>query len=320
MKKLTFIMNDSESFLRDKVLSVAEEWGFTPSDIRHTEVWNAAQASSPLSLFGTAKMTHLDLTDKKKLKAFVNAIDNSKKTGDFNNENWFGVGLIITTLHAQGVKKIENLIKANGGTTIKKEKPDAMRKKLLDEVSLSKRTREQVEDYVGNDYEMLISPLNEIKKLDKTAQQELSFEDFVVMLPTRPGAIPPWEFVTPMLEGRINEAIDLYDRILSGSHVLQTMWHAKSKVDMMYRLKMLTVNGVKGTKKQAEVLGERDSPVLYYTGKPAQRLSAEVVEYIAALTYKVEEDIKGGLNVNSDLHFRSYIAKVAVAAKLNKIV
>lgn len=312
-------MDDSEGFLRTKTLEIANEWGFKSNHIRETEEFNATTASSPVSIFGETTITHLNLTDANKLRAFVKVIEDSKKTGLLEG-NWFGSGVIITTTHARGAKKIEDLVKKHKGKVVKKAKPEEARKRLLDEVNLNANVRKLIEDHVGEDYSMLVSPITEIKKWDAARQKNLTFDEFLVMLPVQPGAVKPFEFLTPMLEGRTNEALESFRRAMINSHVLVAMITAKNRIEQMYRLKVLQLNGITDSKEQARILGIKNSGSVWYAFKSVRNLSPDVVEYIAKLTFKTENELKGGLNVDSNTHFEAYISKVSTSIKYNRIV
>ena len=316
-KKLIFIMADSEAYLRDEVLRVLGEWGFTKNNLKSVEEWNGILANNTVSLFGEVSITHLDLSDGNKLKKFVSMIDDKKEKEKFKNENWFGAGLIITSVHAKGAKKIETLVEKTGGIVIKKNKPDEMKKILLSRVNLNSQSRDFLDSFAGDDYQILVGIINEIESMDKDAQSKLTIDDLIVRLPSKPGALPPWEFVNPMLEGNARKAIELYERSVEGSHVLVTMKLARTKLQLMYRLKVLMASGVNKSQDQATMLNERNGPNIWITSKVAQRLDLKTVEYLATLALKAEADLKGHSRVDPDLLFRNFIATTCLAIKYN---
>lgn len=315
--KIEFIMSDSEAYLRDEVLRISKEWGFNKSSIKTVEEWNPALVRGSVSLFGDVSMIHLDLTDKNKLKNFVTLISDKNNKKMFES-NWSGPGLLITSTHAQGTKKIETLVSSSGGSVRKKAKPAEMKKVLFKRIKISKDAKEFLDAYVGEDYQILIGVVNQIEKMDDESQKNLSIEDLAVRLPGKPGALPPWDFINPMLEGNANRAIDLYERSVVGSHVLVTMKLARTKLQLLYRIKMLQLSGVHKADKQAEILNERNGPNIWIIAKLAQKLDVSTTEYLAKLALKTEADLKGHSNANPDVIFKNFIAMTCLAVKYNK--
>lgn len=319
-KKITFIMADSEAYLRDEVIRVAEEWGFSKSNVKTVEDWNPALGRNSISLFGDVSITHLDLADGNKLKNFVTFMEDKRHKDLFKAENWFGAGLIITSTHAKGAKKVETLVEKSGGKVQRKATPEEMRKILLKRLSLGKETSEFLDAYVGNDYQILVGIVNQLEKLTKDEQKALTVDDLVVRLPGKPGSLPPWEFVNPMLEGNTKKAIELYERAVEGSHVLVTMKLARTKLQLLYRLKLLQIAGVWKSQEQAAVVGERNGPNIWITAKVAQQLDMATVEYLAKLALKTEASLKGESRVNPDLLFRNFIAMTCLSIKYNRVL
>lgn len=313
---LLFVMSDSEAHLRDEVIRQREKWGFKSSNVKTTETWNPALARGSVSLFGEPTLIHLDLSDKNRLKSFVEMIDDKKSK--YFEDHWFGQGVIITSTHAQGTKKIENLIKKSGGKVIKKAKPAEMVKILLNRVNLSKESKDFLKDYAGENYEILFSIVNQIEKMDKSEQQNTTIEDLIIRLPSKPGAVPPWEFINPMLEGDAKKAIKLYERAIEGSHILVTMTFAKSNLQLLYRLKVLQSVGIWKSNEQAETIGERNGPKIWNAANVAKKVDIKTAEYLAKLALATEANLKGHSSANPDIIFKNFIAAVCIAIDKNK--
>lgn len=313
--KLMFIMSDSEAYLRDEVIRNYKKWGFKSSNVKSVEVWNPAMTRGSMSLFGDPVMIHLDLSDKNKLKKFVEMIDDKK--GKYFDGNWFGQGMIITSTHAQGTKKIENLVNKADGVVVKKSKPNEMLKLLLNRVHLSKESKDFLKMYAGEDYQILFSVINQIEKMPKKEQELVSPEDLIIKLPTKPGAVPPWEFINPLLEGNAKEAIELYERCVEGSHVLVTMSLARSNLQLIYRLKMLQIAGVWQSKEQADAVGERNGPKIWNAAKTAKNINISTAEYLAKLALETEAKLKGYSSADPNIIFTNFIAATCLAIKTN---
>lgn len=318
MRKLLFIMSDSEAYLRDEVLRTYKEWGFNKSNVKTVEEWNPAITKNTVSLFGEVSMTHLDLSDNNKLKAFVKMLDDKKYKSLFEGENWFGAGLIITSIHAKGTKKIENLVKKTGGKIQKKTKPDEMKKILMSRINLNNETASFLDAYVGNDYQILIGIVNQIEKMDEDEQRNMTVDELIVRLPHKPGSLPPWEFINPMLEGNAHDAVSKYERAVEGSHVLVTMQLARKKLQLLYRLKVLQLSGVWKSQEQAKIVGEKHGPNIWITAKTAQNLDIKTAEYLAKLALETEAKLKGASSIDPHVLFKNFIAMTCLAVKYNR--
>lgn len=313
-----FIMSDSDSYLRDEVLRTADKWGFSSANVKYTESWDPTLVRGSMSLFGEESMVHLDLSNNSKLKAFVSLIRSKKEKQMFENESWFGPGLIITSIHARGAKAIQDLVTKTGGEVVKKAKPAEMKKLLLQRVNLNSESQDFLNNYVGEDYEILFPIVNQLKNMSDDEQFELKIDDLIVRLPGTPGSVLPWEFVNPMLEGNAKEAIDLYERAVSGSHILVTMQLARTKLQLMYRLKLLLIAGVWKSDEQAKILKERNGPNIWITAKAAKGVSVDTAEYLAKLALATEANLKGASSANPDLIFKNFIASTCIAINNNQ--
>lgn len=316
--KIIFIMADSEAYLRDEVIRISTEWKFTSSNVKSVEEWNPALVRGSLSLFGEVSMVHLDLSNKLKLKKFADLISDKKQKQMFDGKDWFGPGLIITSIHAQGAKKVENLVTKSGGKVIKKAKPAEMKKNLFKRVSLHRESQQFLDNYAGEDYQILIPILNELERLPKEEQSAMTINDLVVRLPSKPGSVLPWEFVNPMLEGKTAEAIESYRRAIEGSHILVTMQLARAKLQLLYRLKLLQLSGITDSKQQAAILGERSGPNIWITAKTARNIKLSTAEYLAKLALETEANLKGYSSANVDIIFTNFIAATCLAIKYDR--
>ena len=317
-KKLIFIMSDSESYLRDETIKLYTEWGFVSSNVKSVEDWDPALVRGSISLFGDVSMIHLDLSDKTKLKKFADLVSAKATKKNFEGDNWFGPGLIITSTHAQGAKRVENLVVKSGGKVVKKAKPAEMKKKLLKRISLNKESQKFLDEYAGEDWQILIPIVNQVEKMNESEQAQLTIEDLIVRLPTKPGSVLPWEFINPMLEGKTKEAIDLYSRSMEGSHVLVAMQLSRKKLQLLYRLKLLLISGIWNSKEQAPIVGEKNGPNIWITSGVAKNLKVSTCEYLAKLALETEANLKGHSNADPDLIFKNFIAATCLAINYDR--
>lgn len=306
---LYFILNDSEAFLRNEVIKLSKEWGFASTEVKTIERFDYSIVNSPPSLFGIRSMTHLDLTKDADLKAFVKVIDNSKKNNYFNDE-WFGAGLIITATNARSSKKIENLVSKTGGTVVKKANAKDTSNELLGRLKLNNNTLQFIKEYAGENYDMLLSVVNEISKIDEAKQFDLTPDELIVRLPQQPGSIPPWEFVNEMLKGDCDKAIKLYRRTIITSHPLVPLVFARRNMELLYRISVLRSQGIWNSKDIAKALDMKNGPAIWNVDNVAKRININTAERLAILTSELDNNMKGGLAVDPELLFSNYIAHV----------
>lgn len=87
---------------------------------------------------------------------------------------------------------------------------------------------------------------------------------------------------------------------------------------MLYRLKLLSMSGVWDSKKQAEVLKQRNGPNIWLTANVAKKLNVETVEYLAKLALVTEANLKGYSSADPNIIFKNFIVATSLAIKHNK--
>ena len=101
-------------------------------------------------------------------------MDKDQVKESFKKENWFGSGLIITATKAQGIKPIETLIINSNGAFFKKKKSEEIKLELFKELKLSKNIEFFLDEYSGEDYELLINCANAIRPLSDEEKKKLT--------------------------------------------------------------------------------------------------------------------------------------------------
>ncbi len=291
MSNLVLIIDSSVAFLRSKTKEIYQEWGFTRDRVKEKSEWQFTQ-SAP-SLFGDTLMSHLDLTDKKNLKTFADLISQRKTMEAFTGE-WYGNGLIITATNAQGTKKIENLVKKSGGRVIAKAKAKPRKTELLKTVSLSTQAKFAVDQFVGEDYELLLSFVDSVKELPVEKQRSLSPEEALTYFPPTPGSVLPWEFLTALTNGNTAQAISLFDRTIVNSHILVPMTLLNSKMQKLFRVKIAMAEGYTTPAQIAKATGEKAGFELTTLVSLARKVTPIGAERIAKIVTQLESDLKGG--------------------------
>ena len=292
--KLVLIIEESIAVSRDAVLEYVDKWGSREHFVEMEE-WAFGNKYVSNSLFGDGYIIHLDLSEKDNMRKFIKLLDD-KKTKDKFTGNWYGEGMIITVSTAQGISKIEKLVTAAKGTVVKKLTPEQAIAKLLKDMYFSQEIKEAIKSHVGDDYEMVTSLRNEMKKVQKDVQEGMSLEEVFIKIPQKPGSVKPWEFINPLMEGNLRETIDSFYRTIENTHVLVLMLFVKRKIDLLYRVStaLIGANPYVKSEKIAAELGCKNGPELWHILKSAKKIPFSAAQHLAEIAIEGENSIKGG--------------------------
>lgn len=309
-KHLCLIIDGEPAFLRTKVEETYKSWGFARKNVHESNVW--AGQTSGLSLFGERTITHLNLEDKKDMKNFVSIITSKDYKNVFSNEFWIGNGVIITCSTSQGAKKIQDLVEKFGGKVFKKESVDNRKNELLDTLNLNNDAKKLVDYFVGEDYSLLLSFNNEMSKLSKEEQYNISSDKILTYFPPTPGSIPPWSFITPLMEGQTTEAENQFSRIIKNTHILVPMLFLQRNISLLLRIAISRLDIPNSPKQLALSIGEKPYGAFWGAYNLAKRTSVRNVVLANKEVIKLENDIKGNSSVVPEIEFKATIAKLGL--------
>lgn len=319
MSNISLIIDPSESFLLESIDKQKLAWGHEKSSTKQLTAWTFGGTHLAVSLFNTPSITHLNLQNKKDLKAFVALLDKEKKnkTNRFKDK-WFGTGLIITTTTAQGASKVEKLVKESGGSVRKKENAETTKKQLLDPLNIHKSLKESLMLYAGEEYEMLVPFVRRVEKMTPEEQAKLTSSEALTMIPTKPGAIPPWEFTDAMLSGNIAKAMKSTERLLITANPLVGMVFLRRRIECLYRLKVLNTYSKPNDKELAEI-GIK-GPDLWNTKKMLGKVSLNTCKHLRKLTSDAEVELKGGGTLSAEQIFLTLVSRITLSIATNQSI
>lgn len=289
--KLCMIMDSEEAYCKSKVIEVYKKWGFSSSDVKTQTEWDGPISGK--TLFGGQMIMYLNLNDKRDMKAFVKKITDKKTKVDFKKDNWFGNGLIISVLTAQGSKKIENLVKASKGTIFKKEKPQKRKEELLKTLKIPNDSKKVLSYYVGEDYQMLLSFVNEVSKKPISEQENMTSDKVLTFFPAKPGSVQPWIFMNSLLDGKTSQSINEFKRTLENTNILVTMVFLQRQISMLYRIATARLEIPNSPKRLAAAIGEKAYGGFWPVYNVAKRTSYRNARQAAILVFELENDLKG---------------------------
>ena len=308
--KIALIIDSSEAYLRTKTEELFKEWGFVRSNVTEMDEWVQIQ-SSP-SLFGELMMTHLVLTDKKDLKAFADLISSRQMKPIFDNENWYGNGIIITATTPVGTKKIEKLIQQHNGQIFKKETSKKRKDQLFKELKLNSDVQQAVDSFVGEDYELMLSFYNEVEKMSIEDRKKMTLERAFSLFPPIPGSVPPWEYLNKLLQGSTSEAISLFRRTIINTHFLVALVFLSKKTSLLLRVAFAMEDGYNTNDRIAKETGDKNGPELWSITNLARHTPNKNIIKINQIVAKLESDLKGGSAVIPEILFEEAIAKIGL--------
>lgn len=303
------IIDPSDAFLRAKVQETFQEWGFKRTAVRELSEWQFIPKAP--SLFGEKLMTHLNLTGKGDIKKFADLISLRKMQEAFSGD-WYGNGLIITASTSVGVSKIEKLVTSSGGLVVKKEKSPARKKELLSGLNLSYEVRNAVDDYSGEDYDLMLSFVGAVSKLSKEEQGELTVQDAYSYFPPIPGSVLPWEFLNSLMNGNTTKSIDQFKRTIKNTHILVPLVFVTKKMQLLYRIRLSMEDGIRGDKNIATAMGEKPSWEITNLMRTARNIPIRNAELIAITSSKLESDLKGGSTTDGETEFIISLTKIGM--------
>lgn len=307
---LSLIIDGESSFLQDKVAEIYKNWGYPRHNVYERTEWTGPQRGK--SLFGDKTMIHLNLEDKNDMKKFVNLLSNKKSKSEFQEEDWFGNGLIITCSTAQGAKKIQDLVKKSKGTIVKKQKPEERKAELLKDLSLPSESIKLVDYHVGEDYQMLISFVNEMKKLTKDEQMKIGPDKVLTYFSPTPGSVLPWKFMNPLLDGNTIEAINQFKLTIKNTHILVPMLFLQRQISLLLKISISRIDIPNNPKHLAETIGEKPYGGFWPVYNVAKRTRIVNVEKAAMIVNQLENDIKGMGKVNPENEFIATLAQLGL--------
>ena len=306
--KVCLIIDSSEAFLRTKTQEIYESWGFKREHIREITQWTMPAQGQ--SLFGSIDMTVLNLTNKNDLKQFVALFSDKNTKKLFDTPAWIGYGLIITSSTAVGTKKIENLIKKYSGVVIKKEKSQARKNELLNSLSVSTSVKNAVNQYVGEDYDLMLSFVNSVSKLPVKEQKGITLEQAFGYFPPTPGSVPPWDFITPLLAGDTVKTVKLFKRTVKNTHVLVCMTFLRRNIELAYKLCLARLDGYSNDSQIATAIDEKNGPAVWNASKLARKLNPNKANKILMIMNETDNALKGGSSINPNSVFEFSLLRI----------
>lgn len=307
--KLALIIDKSQSYIDFQKDKIIEDWGINAASV---ELVQSLSEVGEMTLFGDTPTAVINSSDLNSFKDLSTSVENlvKSKTPDQISEK-FSHGLVITTTVARvSTKKLEKIVTDLGGSIIL-SKENAKDKtnpvvSLLQPLNLLPEVKKFIQDYAGDNYDMVLSVVRTISEIPEKSQKLISIDDILMRIPQAPGSIPPWEIEKPFMSGNIPELITMYRRIVTHSHGLVVVSILKNKITTSYKISSMIddYREEKGTTPNvAEISKLLSIPNNYPTKlsyESAKKIGFSKLSRIVELFYKLEANLKGGSNVDTN--------------------
>lgn len=311
--KIALIVDKSQPYLdfqRDRIFT---QWNV--DDFDHVKSFSEVGEAT---IFGEPPASAIFLNDINSVKKIYEDLAQAEKSNIL--ESRLSQGLIMTTTVARvSTKKLESFIKDNGGIVVfakenSKDKTNVT-DKLLNETSLNREVKKFLSEYIGDDYETLVSLLRNISVLSPKQQNKLEVEDMFIRLPQSPGSVAPWEIEKPLMSGDANSTIELYRRISQHSHYLVVLSILKNKIQLSWRIaSLLSIDSRMSLADSASALGVANNYPFKLATENAKKLGLNKLEYCLSVIADTEADVKGGSSADGNV-----IMEITLMKILNKL-
>ena len=293
MLKIALIIDKSQSYLNFEKNKVLEEWN-SSDDIQYTTNFSSVGQSS---LFGEPPVSVMQINDVDSIKKLFSNLEKEESDNMLQEKLVSGL-VILTTVNRVSTKKLEALIQRNGGSVIlaktsAKDKTNVA-SKILSELCIASDVKKFLVEYVGDDYDSVISVAGALASLSETAQKRVTIEDMFLSMPQAPGSIPPWEVERPLMAGNVHATIENYRRITQSTHGLVVLSILKNKILLAYKIAAIISNNPEYTMPQiAKSLNVANNYPFQLASQLSKTHGLNKLEWVLMELLKVDAKIKG---------------------------
>lgn len=292
-EKIALIIDKSRAYntyQRDKLLT---EWGIKEAPDKVSGFSDATGET----LFGDTPTVEMHLTTAEEVKEAAAYLD-KRRPGEIADA--FPNGLLITCeVPRTSTKKLEAYFKKHSLTFVlpPTAKEDSLPEKLLSDLALKPGVKKFILEYVGDEYESLISLVDRLAQIPKKQHSLISEEDIIIRFPQEKGDLPAWDVEKHVLDGNVKAAIETARRV---SATMLWITLLRKKLESYYKVAALLESHP--SMKDDDVVALLGLPArgFYFTKKAVKAHPVNSFERAMELMLIAEGNMKGGSSAPND--------------------
>lgn len=294
--------------------TVAADWlkslGIEPTAI--TRVDDLSKRARPNGLLGGKSGTILKVDTADQAQLLGNRLDPKDKCKTpvdemITNANRLAGDGMYVLLSADGtssaVRRLSKIFKLTGMTYDQPDK-DATGtvNEIINRTHLAPSVKTALVDYVGEQYDNLLPIVKNIVQLPPSEQAEMTWEDVMIRIGTRPGSVLPWGGNGSMgldayiINGDVDGACAYYSRLMDGGSlpIMMAGWLAKKIADTAICVAVIDSLGVDARKAVNLVAPPKNPKAVPYLAKNVNSVWRRVggnPEAMMKLAYDTMQDL-----------------------------
>lgn len=301
---LKLVINKNKEIAYNKINNIFKTEGYDKNNI---DIQNEFMPKNSKGLFDIKQAIFLDLSNKSDMDKFKKRIT-SKKDNIKNEIIKQDVIIFLNTL--QGTKKFEDFVKDLNGEIIKDKEVDI--DEMLQDYPLNYDTKSFIIDYIAQSSEKILPLINTLDKMSEKEIKNLDVENIFSIMPSKPGEVPPFQFLDSMIKGDVKKTIYEFERITKTTHEIVCLAILKKKIQTIQQAHYLRVIEHLDYKEVANVINSHPYPIKllwHITGNEKQ------INRLVKLITDLEYGLKGASKINANDLFKRYLVDITLTIR-----
>lgn len=301
---LKLIINKNKDVLEHKILKEFKKDGYNIENILVQEEFLPIKTKG---LFpSNNEAIWIDLTENENIKKFKKRIEKDDKI----KKDILKQDVIIGLNTFRATQKLEKFVKDLNGEIIKEKELNI--EQILSNYPINRSLIYNIKDFIGEDDEKILSFLNTLDQMTDDDIRNINERSVYSLLDPKPGSIPIYQFVNPVIEGNVKMAIDYFDRTVENIHPNACLGTLKNRVQLMSRANTLYNIGYNTPNKVANVLEAKAYPIKLMWHIVSNN---NAVDRICFLVTKLEKELKGESKLDNYILFKRYLIEITLIAR-----
>lgn len=309
--KIALVWDKSSSAYIDFMSrTVLTQWtgSENPETIR-SETLKDTKAGSA-TLFGDVPVAVVNLERVDDIRAAKEFLKRHKDSMD----EAFPSGLLMTSMaNKSSVASLGKVVSDMGGSSLMTHKDtNTVAENMLDSVRIPRQVRGYFLDYVGEDYQMLIPVVANLRGMSPEEQKNVDMEQAQTWFASTPGTIAPWSVDNAVFSGDIQKALKSVARV-NKDILVSYLLNAKAE-KLLTLTTLLDEASRKGQRisvmEMAETMGEKNVWALKPLMPLARKMTVADAAELAQVASEYESKMKGGSSVRPRLTLMAMVSEM----------